>query len=177
MKILGLSFFYHDSSAALLVDGKPVAMAGEERFSRKKNDSGFPSLAIKFILEEAKIKPQDLDWVIFYEKPFFKFDRIIKTLLATFPSSPSVFVEAIKHLFLNKLWVRSLIVKELKIDSKKILFAEHHLSHSASAFFCSPFKEAAILTVDGVGEWATTTIGKGKDNKIEIIKEVFFPHL
>lgn len=176
MKILGLSFFYHDSAAVLLIDGKPVAMAGEERFSRKKNDSGFPSLAIRFVLEEAKITPQDLDYVVFYEKPFLKFDRIIKTFFATFPSSPIVFIEGIKHLFLNKLWVRSLIAKELKIDSKKILFAEHHLSHSASAFLCSPFDEAAILTVDGVGEWATTTVGKGEGNKIEIIREIHFPH-
>lgn len=176
MKILGLSFFYHDSAAALLIDGKPVAMAEEERFSRQKNDPGFPSLAIRFVLEEAKITPQDLDYVVFYEKPFLKFDRIIKTFFATFPFSPLVFIKGIKHLFLNKLWVRSLIAKELKIDSKKILFSEHHLSHSASAFLCSPYEEAAIITVDGVGEWATTTIGKGKGNKIEILKEVHFPH-
>jgi len=176
MKILGLSFFYHDSAAALLIDGKPVAMAGEERFSRKKNDSGFPSLAIRFVLEKAKITPQDLDYVVFYEKPFLKFDRIIKTFFATFPSSPLVFIEGIKHLFLNKLWIRSLIAKELEIDSKKILFAEHHLSHAASAFLCSPYEEAAIITVDGVGEWAVTTLGRGKGNKIEIFKEIHFPH-
>lgn len=176
MKILGLSFFYHDSAAALLVDGVPIAMAQEERFSRKKNDSDFPSLATTNVLKEAGVEPSDLDYVVFYEKPFLKFDRIFKTLLATFPSSPKVFVEALKHLFLHKLWIRSLISKELKINSEKILFSEHHLSHAASAFFCSSYEEAAILTIDGVGEWATTTIGLGKGNKIEILKEIYFPH-
>jgi carbamoyltransferase len=176
MKILGLSFFYHDAAAALLIDGTPVAMAQEERFSRKKNDSKFPSLAINFVLEEAGIKVGDIDYVVFYEKPFFKFDRIFKGLLATFPSNPKIFIEALKHLFLNKLWIRLLITKELKIDPRKILFSEHHLSHAASAFLCSPYDEAAILTVDGVGEWTTTTIGFGNGNKIKILKEIHFPH-
>lgn len=176
MKILGLSFFYHDSAAALLIDGVPVAMAQEERFSRKKNDSKFPSLAIDFVLNEAGINRSDIDYVVFYEKPFLKFDRIIKTLLATFPSHPKVFVETLKHLFLNKLWIRSLIAQELKISAQKILFSEHHLSHAAASFLCSPYGEAAIITVDGVGEWAVTTIGWGKANKIKILKEIHFPH-
>lgn len=176
MKILGLSFFYHDSAAVLLDDGNPIAMAEEERFSRKKHDSGFPLGAIKFVLEEANVSISNLDYVVFYEKPFLKFDRIMKTLLETFPCSPNVFIETTKHLFLDKLWIRSLIFNKLNISPKKILFSEHHLSHSASTFLCSPFDKAAILTVDGVGEWAVATIGKGEGNKIEIIKEIHFPH-
>lgn len=176
MKILGLSFFYHDAAAALLIDGVPVAMAEEERFSRKKHDSDFPEKAINFALKEGNLKPQDLDWVVFYEKPFLKLERILKTNLVTFPWAPQVFVESVKGLFLSKIWIRALIVKEIGIEPSKILFSEHHLSHAASAFFCSPYGKAAILTIDGVGEWAVTTLGIGDGNKIKIVKEIHFPH-
>ena len=176
MKILGLSFFYHDSAACLVVDGVPVAMAEEERFSRKKNDSGFPSLAIDFVLKEVNLKASDLDWVVFYEKPFIKFERIIKTALETFPWAPGVFRESMKNLFLDKLWIRYLIANQLKISPQKVLFSAHHLSHAASAFFCSPWDKAAILTVDGVGEWATTVLSVGEGNKIKVFKEIHFPH-
>lgn len=176
MKVLGLSFFYHDSAAVLLIDGRPVAMAEEERFSRKKNDSAFPKKAAEFVLKEGNLNAHDLDYVIFYEKPFLKLERIFKNNLATFPFAPFVFKESIKHLFLSKLWVRSLIAKELDIAPEKILFAEHHLAHGASAFFSSPYEKAAILTIDGVGEWAVTTIGIGEGTKIRILKEIRFPH-
>ncbi|TSC89023.1 MAG: carbamoyltransferase [Parcubacteria group bacterium Gr01-1014_2] len=176
MRILGLSFFYHDAAACLLIDGVPVAMAEEERFSRKKHDSGFPSLATDFVLKKANLKASDVDWVVFYEKPFIKFERIIKTALKTFPLAPGVFRESIKHLFLDKLWIRYLIASELCVSPQKVLFSNHHLSHAASAFFCSPYDEAAILTVDGVGEWATTALSIGEGNKIRILKEVHFPH-
>ena len=176
MKILGLSFFYHDSAAALLIDGVPLAMAEEERFSRKKHDSGFPQLAINFVLEQAKIKPEELDWVVFYEKPFLKLERIFKTTLRSFPASPKLFIESTKSLFLDKIWIRDLICRKVGVKPEKVLFSEHHLSHAASGFLCSPFEAAAILTIDGIGEWATTTIGMGEGNKLKILKEIHFPH-
>ena len=176
MKILGLSFYYHDAAAVLLVDGVPVAMAEEERFSRKKHDADFPTLAIDFVLREGKISANDLDYIVFYEKPFLKLDRILKTELRTFPMAPHVFVEAIKHLFTKKIWIREIIRKQLGIDAKKIFFSEHHLSHAASAFLCSPFEKAAILTIDGVGEWAVTTLGVGEGSTIKLLKEIRFPH-
>lgn len=176
MRILGLSFFYHDSAACLLIDGVAQAMAEEERFSRKKHDSGFPSLAIDFVLKKANLKASDIDWVVFYEKPFLKFERIFKNNLETFPFATAVFRESIRHLFLDKLWIRQLIADELKINPAKVLFSNHHLSHAASSFFCSPYNKAAILTVDGVGEWATTALAVGEGNKIKILKEVHFPH-
>lgn len=176
MRILGLSFFYHDAAAALLEDGIPIALAEEERFSRKKHDFNYPENAINFVLEAGKIKPQDLDYVVFYEKPFIKFERIIKTLLATWPSSAFAFTDSFKSWMVDKLWIRELIARKLKINPKKILFCEHHLSHAASAFFCSPFEKSAILTIDGIGEWATTTIGIGEGNKLKILKEIHFPH-
>jgi carbamoyltransferase len=175
-KILGLSFFYHDAAAALIVDGKPIAMAEEERFSRKKHDSEFPILAAEFVTKQAGLAFKDLDYIVFYEKPFLKFERIIKNDLATFPVAPQVFVESLKKTFLDKLWIRAIIAKRLKVKPSKILFAEHHLSHAASAFYCSPFDESAIVTIDGVGEWAVTTVGKGQKGKIEILKEIHFPH-
>ncbi len=175
-KILGLSFFYHDSAAALLVDGVPVAMAEEERFSRKKHDSEFPELAIEFVLKKAGITAVDLDYIVFYEKPFLKMERIFKTLLGVYPFSPWLFLHSVKNLFLSKIWIRELIVRKLRVDPKKVLFVEHHYSHAASAFLCSPFNEAAILTIDGVGEWATTTIGSGKDNRLNISRQINFPH-
>src|SRR3989338_2081489 len=123
MKILGLSFFYHDSAACFLIDGAPVAMAEEERFSRKKHDPGFPEKSIAFVLSQKNITLSDIDWVVFYEKPFVKFERIMKTSLATFPLAPLVFCESIKHLFLNKIWIRHLISSQLKIEPEKILFS------------------------------------------------------
>jgi carbamoyltransferase len=176
MNILGLSFFYHDSGAALLVDGVPTSMSSEERFTRKKNDSDFPKQSIDFVLQDSKVKKEEIDYVVFYEKPFVKFERIIKTSLATFPSSCPVFIESIKHIFLDKMWIRQLISSQLDIDPDKILFSDHHLSHAASSFYCSPYDKAAILTVDGVGEWATTTLAFGKNNNIKVIKEIDFPH-
>ncbi len=176
MRILGLSFFYHDSAAALVIDGIPVSMAQEERFSGKKNDAEFPKGAIDFVLKETGIKATDLDWVVFYEKPFLKMERILKTDMAVFPLAPRVFIKSVKNLFLKKIWIRAIIAKELGIASDKILFSEHHLSHAASSFFSSPFEKSAILTVDGVGEWAVTTVGIGEGNKIRILKEIKFPH-
>lgn len=176
MRILGLSFFYHDAAAALIEDGIPLAMAEEERFSRKKHDSGFPKGAIDFVLNSTGTSAKELDYAVFYEKPFLKLERIFKTVLKTFPTSSSLFRESMKTLFLDKLWARDLISRKLNIDPAKVLFCEHHLAHAASAFLASPFEKSAILTVDGVGEWAVTTIGRGQGNKIEILKEIHFPH-
>lgn len=175
-KILGLSFFYHDAAAALLIDGVPVAMAEEERFSRKKHDSNFPENALDFVLKEGKVKPEDLDYIVFYEKPFIKLERIFKTFLSVFPYSPLAFIHSMKNLFISKIWIREIISKKTGISPDKILFSEHHLSHAASAFLCSPYDRAAILTNDGVGEWATATIGIGERNDIKILKEIYFPH-
>jgi carbamoyltransferase len=183
MYILGISCYYHDSAAALLEDGMLVAAAEEERFTRKKHDFGFPQHAIEFCLRQAGITGRDLDYVVFYEKPLLKFERILMTALQTFPLSMGVFRESMITWFNEKLWIKGQILTELDIPNEKLLFVEHHLSHAASAFFCSPYKEAAILTVDGVGEWTTTTVGKasadwdGTDqNKIDLFAEVKFPH-
>lgn len=176
MKILGISCFYHDAAAALLVDGKLVAAAEEERFSRKKHDNGFPAGAIDFCLRFAGLSPQEVDYVVFYEKPFLKFDRILKSCLETYPRSYTLFREAMIHWLFDKLWVKSLIEEKLDIPPQRIFFSRHHLSHAASAFFCSPFQKAAILTVDGVGEWNTATIGVGEENRISLLYEMNFPH-
>jgi carbamoyltransferase len=183
MYILGVSCYYHDSAAALLHDGMLVAAADEERFSRKKHDHGFPKLAIDFCLRQAGITAQDLDYVVFYEKPLQKFTRILQTNLQTFPRSYAVFREAMVAWFNEKLWIKGELLTHLDIPDEKLLFVEHHLSHAASAFFCSPFEEAAILTVDGVGEWTTATTGKasadwdGKGtNRIDLFGEIKFPH-
>ncbi|MDZ7379824.1 MAG: hypothetical protein ONB06_10835 [candidate division KSB1 bacterium] len=176
MRILGISCFYHDAAAALLEDGQLVAAAEEERFSRKKHDSDFPRLAIDFCLAQAGLRAEDLDYVVFYEKPFVKFERILMTALQAAPKSWRVFGDAMSTWLLDKLWVKNLIRSELGVAPEKILFSEHHLSHASSAFFCSPFDEAAILTVDGVGEWATATMGVGKDNSIRLLREIQFPH-
>ena len=175
MKILGISCFYHDAAAALLIDGKLVAAAEEERFSRKKHDSNFPEKAIRFCLEESGISSQEIDYVIFYEKPFLKFDRILKSCVETYPRSSTLFREAMIHWLFDKLWVKSLIEEELGASSERILFSQHHLSHASSAFLCSPFEKAAILTVDGVGEWQTATIGKGEGNRITLLYDEFSP--
>jgi carbamoyltransferase len=183
MHILGISCYYHDSAAALLVDGMVIAAAEEERFSRKKHDSGFPAQAIDFCLRSAGITPQDLDYVAFYEKPLLKFERILMTHLAAFPRSWRVFGEAMIAWLGDKMWVKSHIQEQLDIPADKILFVDHHMSHAASAFFASPFTEAAILTIDGVGEWTTAAKGKaagywddGEENQLVLMEEQRFPH-
>ncbi len=176
MNVLGLSFYYHDSSAALVSDGQLVAAAEEERFSRKKHDSGFPALAIEFVLKMGGISLHDVDYVVFYEKPFVKFERMLLTAMSTFPRSAPVFRESMQRWISDKLWIKSMMSKELGVPTSKFLFADHHMSHAASSFYTSPFEEAAILTVDGAGEWTTSTMAVGRGNKIEIIKEIRFPH-
>ncbi len=174
--VLGLSCFYHDSAAALLRDGQVVAAAQEERFTRKRHDSDFPRHAIRYVLEEAGIGHEDIDTVGFYDKPLLKFERMLSTYVATFPRSFNSFRKAMPVWLHEKLWVPSTIRKELKPYSGPILYAEHHMSHAASAFLPSPFEEAAILTIDGVGEWATASYGVGKGTDITLFKEIRFPH-
>jgi carbamoyltransferase len=176
MNILGISCFYHDAAAALVQDGVVVAAAEEERFSRVKHDAGFPVHAIEFCLRTAGLRAEDLDYVVFYEKPFLKFERILMTTLGTYPGSFRVFRESMIKWLSEKLWVKGLIRKRLGVPVDRILFSTHHLSHAASAFYCSPFREAAVLTVDGVGEWATATSGVGRDTGLEIQHELRFPH-
>ena len=180
--ILGISAFYHDSAATILIDGKIIAAAQEERFTRKKHDSSYPFNAIEFVLNYAKIKLNDVDQIIFFEKPFLKFERLLETYVAFAPRGFKSFCKAMPIWLKEKLYQKKLLFSELKKhdgdfkDDKKIYFSEHHLSHAASAFFPSPFKEAIILTADGVGEWATTTVAVGKNNNLEIKKEIHFPH-
>lgn len=178
--VLGISAFYHDSAAALVQDGKIITAAQEERFTRKKHDDGFPVNAIQYCLEEAGIDANALECIIFYDKPFIKFERLLETYHAFAPKGLASFINAIPVWLKDKLFMKSLIQKQLKLmglsSNVPVLFSEHHLSHAASAFFPSPFEEAAILTIDGVGEWATTAISHGKDNKITILKELHFPH-
>src|SRR3989338_908705 len=176
MYILGISCFYHESAAALIKDGEIVAASAEERFSRKKHDSEFPKLAAEFCLSKAGIQAQDLDFAVFYEKPFWKFQRILISTLSTYPEALRLFPKAMVTWLSDKLWVRSIIAEELKIDPKKILFVPHHVSHAASAFYPSGFKNAAVMTMDGVGEWTTTTYGIGEDKNLEIFEEIKFPH-
>jgi carbamoyltransferase len=174
--VLGISCYYHDSAAALLRDGEVIAACQEERLSRKKHDAGFPAHAVKYVLREAGIGPEALDAVGFYDKPLLKFERMLSTYVATFPRSFASFSKAIPLWLHEKLWVPSLIRKELRPYKGPILFAEHHMSHAASAFLPSPFEEAAILTVDGVGEWATASYGVGRGTDITLFKEIRFPH-
>ena len=176
MYILGVSCYYHDAAAALLQDGMLVAAAEEERFSRVKHDYGFPRNAIQFCLDQAGLEGRDLDYVVFFEKPFRKFDRILMTTLQTYPQSWRVFRESMISWMIDKLWVGTTLQSELGISKAKVLFCEHHLSHAASAYLCSPFDEAAILTVDGVGEWATGSYGVGRGNDIRLLKQTEFPH-
>ena len=185
MYILGISAFYHDSAAALLKDGQLVAAAMEERFSRLKHDNSFPSLAVAFCLDQAGIRADDLDYVVFYEKPLLKFERILQTALNTFPRSSGFWRESMMSWLSDKLWVRSHVARGVGVTSDKVLFCDHHMSHAASAFFASPFKDAAILTVDGVGEWTTTALGTGRSSLgetqdlapvIELFEEQRFPH-
>ena len=180
--ILGISAFYHDSAATILVDGKIIAAAQEERFTRKKHDSSYPFNAIEFVLDFAKIKLNDVDQIIFFEKPFLKFERLLETYVAFAPRGFKSFCMAMPVWLKDKLFQKKMLFNELKRhdnnfnDIKKIYFSDHHLSHAASAFFPSPFEEAVVLTADGVGEWATTTVAIGKGNKLEIKKEIHFPH-
>lgn len=176
MYILGISCFYHESAACLIKDGVVVAASAEERFTRKKHDEGFPTEAIKFCLQQAKISVKQLDHVVFYEKPFWKFQRILFSTLASYPFASQLFAKGMINWFTEKLWVRSTIAEELKIDRRKILFVPHHLSHAASAFYPSGFDKAALLTMDGVGEWTTTALGVGNDMMIHITEEMRFPH-
>jgi len=176
MHVLGVSCYYHDAAAALLRDGQLIAAAEEERFSRVKHDFNFPVNAIRFCLREAEISGGDLDCVVFFEKPFRKLDRILASVLQTYPQSWKVFRESMIGWMLDKLWVASTLQSELGISRDKIFFSDHHLSHAASAFLCSPFEEAAILTVDGVGEWLTAACGVGKDTQIQLTKKLEFPH-
>jgi carbamoyltransferase len=175
MNILGISCYYHDAAAALLRSGHLVAAAHEERFTRKRHDPDFPQRATEYCLAEAGIGVNDLDYVVFYDKPLVKFERILATYLATFPRSLPSFTKAIPVWMKEKLWVPQRIRKQLDY-SGEILFAEHHQSHAASAFLPSPFEEAAVLTLDGVGEWATATQGIGRGNSLKLIREIRFPH-
>jgi carbamoyltransferase len=183
MKILGLSAFYHDSAACLVVDGQVVAAAQEERFTRKKHDAGFPTQAVAYCLAEGGIEALDLDYVVFYDKPFLKFERLLETYLAFAPRGFQSFVTSLPVWLKDKLFQKSLIAKILNeqfgggIDwTTRLLFSEHHLSHAASAFFPSPFEEAAVLTMDGVGEWTTTSLAIGRGNDLAVHKEIQFPH-
>ena len=176
MNIIGISAFYHDSAAALVRGGEIIAAAQEERFTRKKHDFRFPHNAIQYCLKEGKVKPKELDYVVFYDKPFLKFERILETYLQYAPIGIKSFIKAIPLWIKQKIWMKNLIQEELKGYDGKILFPEHHQSHAASAFYPSPYKEAAIITTDGVGEWTTTSIGYGKGNKFNILKEIHFPH-
>ncbi len=175
MNILGLSCFYHDAGACLLRDGELTAAAEEERFSRLKHDARLPIGAANYCLDAGGIEPDELDYVIFYEKPLLKFERIVAGYAATYPRSRSAFVQALQTWLGQKLWVRGQIRDALGFDGQ-ILFAEHHVSHAASAFFPSPFDEAAVLTADGVGEWATTTLGVGRGIDLEVTHEIRYPH-
>ncbi|MBU6283648.1 hypothetical protein KGQ64_15520, partial [bacterium] len=176
MNILGLSFYYHDSAAALVQDGVVVAAGEEERFSRVKHDNRFPSLAVDFVLAKGGITIHDVDYVVFYEKPFVKFERLLTTAFATFPRSQRVFRESMRRWVTDKLWIKPLIREKLGVENKRILFCDHHMSHAAASYFCSPFQESAIITVDGAGEWTTGTVGVGRGTKIELEQESRFPH-
>ena len=180
--ILGISAFYHDSAAALILDGKIIAAAQEERFSRKKHDSSYPFHSVEYVLKEASLNLAKIDYIVFYEKPFLKFERLLETYVAFAPKGFKSFSMSMPIWLREKLFQKKMLFNELRNHDKnfedinKIYFSEHHLSHAASAFYPSPFKEAAILTLDGVGEWATTTVAKGDGRNLEMLKEIHFPH-
>lgn len=181
MKILGISAHYHDSAAALLIGGMPVAAVQEERLSRRKNDAAFPLAAIEWCLNHGGLEPQDLDAVVFYERPMLKFERILTGLLRSFPRSRHAFAHAMKNSLGEKMWMRGIIASELGVPGRKILFTGHHQSHAAAAFLTAPAERAAILTADGVGEWATLTVGHGERrlggaSAITLLREIRFPH-
>ena len=180
--ILGISAFYHDSAACILIDGEIVAAAQEERFTRKKHDESYPFNAVEFVLKYANLKLSDVDQIVFFEKPFLKFERLLETYVSFAPKGFFSFIKAMPIWLKDKLFQKNLLFNKLKKhddnykSDKNIFFSEHHLSHASSAFFPSPFEEALVLTADGVGEWATTTVAIGKNNKLEIKKEIHFPH-
>jgi len=176
MYILGISCYFHDAAATLIKDGVVIAAAEEERFSRIKHDFEFPENAINFCLNLEGIEVEDLEYIVFFEKPFVKFERLLLCTMQTFPRSMKLFREAMVTWLGDKLWIKHLLQDKLGVDSSKILFSEHHLSHAASSFYCSPFNEAAILTVDGVGEWTTATLGIGRGTDIQLLKEIKFPN-
>ncbi|KQY27464.1 carbamoyl transferase [Caulobacter sp. Root487D2Y] len=181
MKILGISAHYHDSAAALVIDGLPVGAVQQERLSRCKNDAAFPLEAIEWCLDHAGLSPEDLDAVVFYERPMLKFDRILVSALRAFPRGRGAFAHAMKNSLGEKAWVRGLITAQLGVRRDKILFTEHHQSHAAAAFLTAPTRHAAIMTTDGVGEWATLTVGRGQrtaggPTSIVLDREVRFPH-
>ena len=181
--ILGISAFYHDSAACILKNGEIVAAAQEERFTRKKHDSSYPKNAINFVLNYANLKLSEVDQIVFFEKPFLKFERLLETYVAFAPQGFVSFSKAMPLWIKEKLFQKNLLLNKLKNHDElynkqkdNLFFSDHHLSHAASAFFPSPFNEAVVLTADGVGEWATTTVAVGKDNNLEIKKEIHFPH-
>ncbi len=181
MNILGISALYHDSAAALLSDGKIVAAAQEERFTRKKHDPGFPDHAIDYVLTEANLSMEDIDAVVFYDKPFLKFERLLETYIAMAPKGFNSFRMAMPIWLREKLFLKDVLLKKFKnrfksFEASKLQFSEHHYSHAASAYYPSPFEEAMVLTLDGVGEWATTTVAIGNGSNLEIVKEIHFPH-
>ena len=183
MYILGISAFYHDSAACLLKDGDIIAAAQEERFTRKKHDAGFPHHAIEYCLDEAGIAAEEIANVVFYEKPFVKFERLLETYLAFAPKGFSSFSKSMPVWIKDKLFQKSILTKELtntlgaSVNWRELLlFSEHHLSHAASAFYPSPFESAAVLTLDGVGEWTTTSFALGKGKDLKVVKEIHFPH-
>ena len=183
MYILGLSAFYHDSAACLIRDGHIIAAVQEERFTRVKHDPSFPSHSIKFCLDSAGILPSDLECIVFYEKPFTKFERLLETYFAFAPRGFKSFSTAIPIWIKEKLFLKKILADQLSdlfgkdTDlSQKIMFSEHHLSHAASAFFPSPFKKAAVLTLDGVGEWTTTSVAIGEGHELSVLREIKFPH-
>ena len=179
--ILGLSAFYHDSAAALIIDGKIIAAAQEERFTRKKHDSSYPFYAVEYVLKESKLKLNEIDYIVFYEKPFLKFERLLETYVAFAPKGFKSFCMSMPIWLKDKLFQKKILFDELKNHDEKfknidkIYFSEHHFSHAASAYYPSPFNDATILTLDGVGEWATTTAAKGENNNLDILKEIHFP--
>src|SRR5688572_27790175 len=182
MKVLGISAYYHDAAAALVVDGQVVAAAQEERFTRKKHDSSFPHHALASVLKTGGVRPGDIDLVAFYDKPFLKFERLLETYLAFAPQGFPSFRQALPLWVKDKLFQRTTILKELKnFDAgvawgEKLLFSEHHLSHAASAYYPSPFEHSAVLTMDGVGEWTTTSLALGAGRELRVVREIHFPH-
>ena len=183
MRILGISAYYHDAAACLVIDGEVIAAAQEERFTRKKHDPSFPINAIGYCLSEAKIAASDVDHIVFYDKPFLKFERLLETYLAFAPRGFKSFATSLPIWLKDKLFQRTVILNALEDAlgkdgnwEEKLLFSEHHLSHAASAFFPSPFHSAAVLTMDGVGEWTTTSLAIGKGHELSVFREIHFPH-
>jgi len=179
--ILGISAFYHDSAAALIIDGEIIAAAQEERYTRKKHDASYPRQSIAYCLSEANLLLSQIDFIVFYDKPFLKFERLLETYIALAPKGFQQFRISLPIMLREKLFLKNKLIKEIKkvhsgFDIKKLMFGEHHFSHAASAFYASPFEEAVVLTIDGVGEWATTTVAIGRGNNLKIVKEIHFPH-